>query len=264
MRGVSKIGQLLLQRYAAQLRHHTLLILCDNQGTVSNFNKMGAGSLAAFQLVRDLYEAAMAADVQLQFQWRPREDPAIAAADALTHEVDSADFRLCKREFAWVCGQYLPPALADRLGRQQWGLPVMSSPGVSLDPLASNTNAKAGRFFSKYWCTGSSGQDGYAQVWRAQAQPPHSQLAWVFPGPLTSPALAIRKIREERCDSILIIQQHWRGYWRAMLQQLPVVASAKLSYHQGLYEPGAAAPPQFRVAQHQPRVPLEALLIVFD
>jgi len=83
MRGVSKIGQLLLQRYAAQLRHHTLLILCDNQGTVSNFNKMGAGSLAAFQLVRDLYEAAMAADVQLQFQWRPREDPAIAAADAL-------------------------------------------------------------------------------------------------------------------------------------------------------------------------------------
>ena len=105
-RGVSKIVQLLLQRYAAELQHRTLLILCDNQGTVSNFCRMGAGSLAAaaFQLVRDLYEAAMAADVQLQFQWRPREDPAIAAADALTHEVDSADFRLCKREFAWICG----------------------------------------------------------------------------------------------------------------------------------------------------------------
>jgi len=39
-------------------------------------------------------------------------------------------------------------------------------------------------------------------------QPPHSQLAWVFPSPLTCPALALMKIREERCDSILIIQQH--------------------------------------------------------
>lgn len=49
-----------------------------------------------------------------------------------------------------------------------------------------------------------------------------------------------------------------------MLRRLPVVATKVLSYHQGLYEPGAAAPPQFKPAQMQPRVPLDALLIVFD
>jgi hypothetical protein len=263
MRGIKESFFVLLEQSREAIQHHVLLNICDNQGCIDNFNRMGAGSPEMFQLVRQTYEAAMANDIELVFAWKPRTTPEVAMVDALTHELDPADFRFCARAFRQVCRKLLPTPVAAVVGRPTWGLDLGSVLGVTLDPLANSTNAKASTFFSQYFCPGTSGIDGYKQSWRVPGAG-HSQLAWVFPGPVTCPALAIRKIKEERVDCILVVQQHWTGFWRGMLRNLPIADTVVLSYHQGLYEVGAAAPPSFLPAQHQPRVPLEAHLIIFQ
>jgi hypothetical protein len=204
MRGIKESFFVLLEQRREALQHHALLNICDNQGCIDNFNRMGAGSPEMFQLVRQTYEAAMANDIELVFVWKPRTTPEVAAVDAFTHELDPADFRFCTRAFRQVCRKLLPAKVAAVVGRQTWGLDLGNMLGVTLDPLANSTNTKASRFFSQYACPGTSGIDGYRQTWRVPG-PCHSQLAWVFPGPVTCHALAVRKIREECIDCILVV-----------------------------------------------------------
>ena len=79
---------------------------------------------------------------------------------------------------------------------------------LTLDVFASDTNTRvAGCFYSKWMCPGTSrgGQ---------------RQLCWIN-GPFSQLGRILKKIREEKCDAVLIHPKS-SAYWMGMLKHLPV------------------------------------------
>ena len=229
----------------------------DNQGAVSNFQKMKAGSLELLRPVHNFYELCMQHDVQPTFEWLPRETAAIQAVDDLSKRFDTADVRITRRTFRMIVyhafprDQPLANSAAEFLKRSSWGFPTV-------DVLAAASNAQAPTFFSKGYDSGAAAVDGFAQplpLFKNGIR----QLYWIFPGPVSNYQKAIQKLMEEKCDAILIAPTRSKQPWIGSLLQLPILDSISSDNTSGLYAIGPSAPPEW--AQKPPIIPLTAHFI---
>ena len=256
--GIQLLASQAFTRFAPALKHSYLRIHVrnDNQGAVSNFQHMKAGSLELLDPVHSFYNLCMQHDVHATFEWLPRTTAPIQAVDALSKVLDPSDFRITNRIFSAITQHSfsqrpLAQAAATFFHRSRWGSPTV-------DPLASAHNHRASVFFSKGYDVGATAIDGYAQPWPVTLHGVR-QLYWVFPGPVTDQLLAIRKLLEERCDAIFIAPTRSKQPWVGSFFQLPIIDFISFDYRAGLYEAGPAAPPAWH--QHPPRVPLTAYFI---
>ena len=241
---------------SAKLKHCAIRVDCinDNQGAVANSQNMRARSMPLLQAVHHLYDLTLTEDIEITMNWQRRNTPEMQAADALSRVYDVSDFRLSKRFVEDICNQKLPPILQQLLGREQWGiaLPIPSPRslriGPTFDALASASNVVARRYFSKDYDPAAQAQNAYEQRWPAEING-ERQLYWVFPGPISDPSLAIRKLREEGCDAILIVPKFSKQSWVATLKQIPIQASFQLNgghFKSGMYQAGDAFPPELK------------------
>ena len=235
-----------------QLRGGRVVILGDSQSGFANMQRCRAGDAEMFGVVRRVTLLAANQQVQITWEHRPRTDPKLWEADSLTREEDASDFRLTSKPFQQICRHPLPPLLAAAMGRCTWGQPT-------LDPLADTASAKAPVFYSKHLCPGSAGMDGYAQPWPQLTAKGQRQLTFVFPGPVSDPAVAISKIREEMCDSILVVPTYGTGPWVGALHTLPIRDRLQLGYRAGMYQAGPRVPKDMQ----QPTRPLTAYFISY-
>ena len=191
--------------------------------------------------VRIVYEFALLHDIGLDFKWLPRESPMIQQADRLSKLEDVHDFWLDDSVFASLC--------------KAWGHPTV-------DVLASGgTGHKCARYYSLHAAPGCTGIDAFVQPWAYRPDTGAREFWYAFGRPLFRPGCVIRKIREEKCDAMLIVPSYWNVYWQWVLKGLPIQDSRNLFYHDGLYVPGPLAPPNL---QHNvPRVPLTAYPIQY-
>lgn len=252
--GVQTMTALAIQRFLPRLKHARLHVVNDNKGSMANFLNMRGTTFETFLPVKATYELALSQDVEISFEWRPRTDAEVQLADDLSKQVDWSDFALTSGPTRSISARPLPEPIAARLGRFSWGIPT-------LDALADRSNTKAAKFFSKRDCPGSAGTDGYAQRWPVHVAG-RRQLVWLFPGPVSNAANAIRKLQEERCDAVLIVPSRSRQSWVGSLHHLPIVDEIHLGYRRGLYEPGAAAPAALR--SRPPVVPLTAYFVTWS
>lgn len=233
------------------------LLVNDNKGMVGNLLNMKAGSKELFTPVRGLHDFAWEHDVELSVEWAPRETDEVVAVDGLGKESDHSDFEVSADCFEKVTNTKLPPDLQTMLGREVWGKP-------DVDTLASVQNSKAERFFSRGYDKGSSGVDAFAQHWPAREDGKRT-LYWVFPGPFASDlaAKAIKKIREECCDAILLLPHRTKHHWSSMLLGLPIAAVQRRPYVKGnpACSPGLTAPEKHQNVENG--VPLTAYLVVW-
>lgn len=113
----------------------------------------------------------------------------------------------------------------------------------TLDVFASEHNTKVPEaFYSRWDCLGSPGVDAFRHPWAHRAGV--RQLCYIN-GPFGSMGMILKKVREERCDALLIYPAR-HLFWRAMLQSLPVQMDVKLKAPAGqsLFTLSARVDPQ--------------------
>lgn len=207
--------------------HQRVVYWTDSQCTMVDVNKMG-GNERIFPEVKSLWNQAAALDISLEVAWRSRWDPQQQLADSLEKQYDNSDWQLHDQTYQWL------------LSRQelQGRLPT-------LDVFASEHNTKVqGAFYSRWDCLGSSGVDAFRHPWAHRDGV--RQFCYIN-GPFGSMGTILKKIREERCDALLIYPARHQ-YWRAMLCSLPIQMDVKLRAPAGqsLFLPSARVDPQKR------------------
>lgn len=155
------------------------------------------------ELLRSLLENH---NVSASFTWTARVNPEIKQVDLLSKYSDPTDLSLTGETFHRICMTTIQSQHAQQvLRRDTWGYPT-------LDAFANETNAKASVFFSRWQCPGSSGVDGYTQPWPKESiedsvdkKINDRQLVWCWLGPFADVGQLLKKIQQERCDTILIL-----------------------------------------------------------
>ncbi|BDA41867.1 hypothetical protein COCOBI_02-6620 [Coccomyxa sp. Obi] len=185
----------------AQFEHRRLIYQTDSQVMEADINKMG-GNPRLQGTVKQIWELAFEMDIGLEVRWHSRWEANQVLADQLEKQEDSSD---------WV----MPYAtLAEVLSNA-----ACAGRSFTLDVFASDTNTRVqGRFYSKWLCKGTLGVDAFVQPWvtiRGQRQ-----FCWIN-GPFSQMGRIIKKIREERCDAVLIYPRG-AAHWLGMLKYLPV------------------------------------------
>jgi hypothetical protein len=90
----------------------------------------------------------------------------------------------------------------------------------TLDVFAGDGATWAGRFYSKYATLGSLGVNAFRHPWAVNSVTGSREFCLIN-GPFGKMGAIIRKVKEERCDGVLLYPD-WPRYWRPMLGQLPV------------------------------------------
>jgi hypothetical protein len=262
------------------LMHRYLRVHCvnDNQGAVADFKNLKAGSLEILEQVHAVNSMALKLDVEFSIQWMPRTTPQIQRADALSRDFDIADFRLSSDVVNKVCAHSFPrqfvlvrnkgPDLIALFGRETW---APRAPGPrrnqrftpTVDLLAASTNRVADRFFSRHYDAEAEAFDAMQQPWPV-IKDGVRQLYFIFPGPVSDALISkvISKLREERCDAILILPKYSFFPWKADLQHLPILDSFQINhgiFTRRMYQPGPRTPENLR--DHPPRRPLAAYFV---
>ena len=258
-RGVYLAFRVAVERCPAHLRHTICRLINDNQGCIQVYQSMGGSSPIVFKTVRELWELAFENDIELQFEWRRRTDPAIQVADELSKKEDGTDFRLTTAAFKFICQQPLALAVQQHLQREIWGYPT-------LDVFAAEENSKVTLFLSKYLCPRSAGVDGFTLPWQQHhlTEPQQRPLVWAFYGPFSDPSQVIQKVLQEKVDTILVVPVEATAPWWPNLNLLPVRSQVVLHHTHGegmLYVDGPTAPSKFSKFVFQKD--LLALLVVF-
>lgn len=75
-----------------------------------------------------------------------------------------------------------------------------------IDLFACNHNKKCDRFYSNFYCPGTSGIDAFSHSW-------DDEIAWIFP-PIREVTRVIRKLRVSRIAGVLFVPE-WKtaDYW---------------------------------------------------
>lgn len=175
---------------------------CDNQAAVAVLNGM-KGNPRNFPIVRAIWELARSFNIDIRAVWFPRETAAQVEADRLSKIPDNSEWALHDSVFE----SKVLTAVA------------MFGKTITLDPFASTHNAKAARFFSKYWCPGSAGVDAFMHKW-AVDEHGNKMFAYIN-GDFSRMGEIIQKILSDQVDCA-IIYPLWPRFWQSMWQSLPV------------------------------------------
>ena len=203
---------------AGCLRGKRLLLVGDNQGAISDINKMGVKrDPAATGWIRELWQTCHKEGVSLTARWRPRE--MLGMADELSKEPDAGDWSLCRQ---------VEMELYIKMGRP------------TLDPMADQHNnifardrqsdkpmLPPGRFFAKEDVPEAAAVDGLGQDWTTHPVTGARELAWVFP-PLSLVGQALQLVRHQQADAIVILPIREDKWWWALLQSMPIKDSMEL------------------------------------
>ncbi len=247
-RNAKLVIETVIKQQTAAVQGGVLVYTGDNLGSIQCLKKMN-GKGAILDEVRELYQLASSHDVQLEFEWLPRTSDTIQLADALSRIVDGADFALRHHVFVRICQKLAPDG-------SRWGFPTC-------DVFASGAKDfhKASKFFSLYYCPGTSGINGLWHPWNSPlcSNSVGRKLLWLFPPfKLVGPVLA--KLMKEQVDAIVILPA-WTCFWQGMLQSLPVRDEQPIDYHNNLFILGSRLPTE--MLKSPPRFRLRAYLIRF-
>jgi site-specific DNA-methyltransferase (adenine-specific) len=128
-----------------------------------------------------------------------REDPRIKFADDGSKTVDTDDWQVDDKTFQKSNQEY----------------------NFTIDLFASNQNKKCKRFYSNFYCPGTSGIDAFSHSW-------DGDIAWICP-PIKEVTRIIRKLRKSRPTGMLFVPE-WKAsdYWGNFL-------TVKVRYHGRLH-----------------------------
>jgi hypothetical protein len=223
--------QELLRAQGEQLRGRQIQIWGDNQAAISDCQRM-RGCPPVLEEVRKLYLLAWKYELRLSFVWQPRNQEDLVRADALSKRSDHSDWRL-SRKFARE--QIFP-----RLG---W---------PSVDCLASRQAHQVETYFASMWDGKCTAVDGWAQNWAAWPEEVQQEcgaqkpLCFVFP-PLSKVGEALRKVRRERAEVILVCPIALRPGLHHQLESMPQGGRVQLQGpFRAMLQPTRAVPEEIR------------------
>ena len=156
--------------------------------------------------MRELYTLARESDTHIEMEWYPRDEVAQQEADRLTKEIDNSQWALCESETQRILEHATHTV-------EGWE-------GLTLDAFADNSNSKVpGAFYSRYWCPGTLGINGFRHRWDYNAANGKRNMVWIN-GDWSAMGKILAKVQEERPDCI-VIYPDWPKQWRAQLAMLP-------------------------------------------
>ena len=135
--GLSSLGEKFLCSKVVKWR-------TDSQSAV-RIVQHGSSKADLQALALNIFELTLKFAITLSIEWIPRSDNKFA--DAISRETDSDDWSISHHIFTWLDGLYGPH---------------------TVDCFANASNAKCGKFYSKYWEPGCTDVDGLSQSWRGK------------------------------------------------------------------------------------------------
>ena len=148
--------------------------------------------------------------MDLLVTWKPRESDLQQYADFLSKQVDNSSWSLCQAVFdQYVAGDDL----------------VVAAGGFTVDVFADSQNCKVQfrgmqRFYSRLWCLGTAGVDGFLQCWGWNEAIGRREMCYIY-GDFTEMGRILRKIRNEKADCV-VVYPAWPRHWGTMWEGLPV------------------------------------------
>jgi hypothetical protein len=219
----------------------------DNTGSAACLTKM-MGKGRTLDEVRELYREANAANVHLEFIWKPRTSSEMVLADDLSRVVDVSDFALRYGVFKQIC-----------LTRHANSGKIWNFPTGDAFAGAHKDFHKADRYFTWHSAPGVLA-DALVRDWNSLGSPAAGRaLVWAFP-PFHLLGESIRKIMDSKLDTILVTPA-WYGPWESLLSLLPIQDKIDVPYKPGMYLLGSRLPPIMHTSP--PRYSLKAYLIVY-
>lgn len=192
----------------------------DNLGCIQLLQKMRSPVDEIFAEVLAAHHLAIKHKVFLQFEWRPRTDPWLQQADALSRDVDVSQLFMHAEIVEQASCRYSVVFTVD----------VFAEAGTGYH--------HAPKFYTPFFQPGSSGVDGLLQSWVGE-------LAWIFP-PFALILRTIFKIRREKVHCCLILPR-FRQAWVSEIRSLPVVEFWDLPFSRSFYL-GPRVPASWKVS----------------
>jgi hypothetical protein len=246
IRTAKLVMQAYLERYPHVFKGKRVVYGCDGQSAVAAYTNM-SGNPAVHAEVRELYELVLAADVQLDMQWHPREEELQAVADAWSKVTDNSQWGLNND----VYREYIDP-----------GHPLVAARGgITLDVFGDNVMAKCKRFYSRYAVPGSLGVDGMVQPWALDQVTGERELCLVN-GDFSRMGDILRKVVAERADCV-IVYPDWPRYWQVLWAQMPVRDCYTLPRRNDLCVPGPRVDPAKRRGR-PPNYKIKVAIVIWD
>ena len=188
----------------------------DNQGTVADVNGM-KGCANVLPVVKQIWDLALSNNTDLTLTWHPRETEFQQYADHLSKLPDNSQFSMSNLLFDEV--------LAGNSIVQAMG-------GFTIDVFADGDNCKvtAGgkqSFYSRMWCMGTSGVDGFQQDWGWNRKLGRKETCYIY-GDFNSMGRILNKVIAEKVDC-LIVYPMWPRGWQTNWKKIPVKQVINLS-----------------------------------
>jgi hypothetical protein len=173
---------LFLEVHASRFKGSNLKWYTDNQGVPSVIKKGSMKedlNLCAMQIL----QTCLAHKINVSIDWVPRT--LNVEADELSKIIDQDDWQIQPHIFKFMNNKFGP---------------------FSIDLFASNLSHQTQKFYSKYWCQGTSGVDAFAFDWG-------KETCWVVPPPVLIPRV-LRHMQSCQAEGVMIIPR-WQSsvFW---------------------------------------------------
>lgn len=217
-----------LHTLSVLIRHHPHLVCGrrlqyqgDNSAAMHVLSTM-AGNAANFPLVRQVWEAAKAADIELSFEWWPRETPTQVLADSLSKLTDNSQ---------WLLNQSIYDSFVTANAH------VQRAGGITVDLFADDLSAKVPRFMSRHWCPGTEGINAMSKgSWATHPVTGARELSYIN-GDFSRMGDILAKVIADKADCV-IVYPSWPRYWQVLWSKIPVRQLATLPRFPALCQPG--------------------------
>lgn len=216
----------------------------DNQAAMTVLAGM-KGNDVNFSLVRNIWEKAKAADVELSFEWHPRSEGRQQTADAWSKVEDNSQWALNQEVFdSMITNNHL----------------VKAKGGITIDQMADNTNAKAPRYRSRFYCPGTLGVNSFMYNWAVDEATGKRELSYIN-GDWSRMGDILAKVIRDQADCV-IVYPDWPRYWQVMWHEIPVKEVITLARRSDLCIPGPRVP-RSKCAGRPPKYPVKAAFVIW-
>ena len=228
--------QSLAQRNAQQLQGARIQWFSDSQVAVTVLRNM-KGNATILPEVRMIYQLAFQLDLHFNWQWLPRTDSIMQAADDMSKLEDPSAF-------------IITAATARRIHNMQFSHPItqqrvtIGRPTLDVFGGSAADEQQAQLYYTEFYNPAAAGTDAFMHDWTATTA--RYQLAFVFP-PADLVLSTLRRLQAVPCHAVLLLPPA-RPTWKMLLDQLPVLHVQRMKWHPGLYRPGARAPQSWAVS----------------